>query len=96
MPLTRYERGVIEDIINKVIKQQESIDFLIAEISRLSEAVEKLGGNNLLNLSTEEIIDIIEDAVRAIIKKALVKKHTHLTDLEGGPAFAEKGANLIE
>lgn len=96
MPLTRYERGVIEDLLNRVIEQQAILIDFQAEITRLNTAIENISGNNLLQLSTEEQASAIEEAVKKIIKKLNIKMHNHLSDQEGGPAFAKKGATLIE
>jgi len=96
MPLTGYERGVIEDLMNRILKQQNIIDTLNLEVARLNTAIVNLGGNNILELSSEEQADALEDAIRRVIKKLNVKLHTHLSDQEGGPAFAQKGATLID
>lgn len=96
MPLTRYERGVIEDLINRVIDQQNAIIEIQKDIVTLKTTVENLAGNNLLSLSTDEQVAAIEEAVKKIIKKQPIKKHTHLTNQEGGDAFAKKGASLID
>ena len=95
MPLTRYERGVIEDLMNKVLKLQEALNLLEGEVSRLNTAIANLGGSNLLGLSEEEQADALEGAIKRVIKRLNVKNHTHLSDQEGGPAFAKKGATLI-
>lgn len=96
MPLTRYERGVIEDLINRVVKLQDKADQLEADLNIANQAIVNLGGNNLLTLSTEEQASALEEAIKNIINKLNVKKHTHLSDEEGGDAFAKKGATLIE
>ena len=95
MPLTRYERGVLEDLMNKVIKQQKAIDFLELEVSNLNTAIVDLGGNNVLDLSAEEQANALAAAIARVIEGLDVKIHTHLSDREGGPAFAKKGATLI-
>lgn len=95
MPLTRYERGVIEDLMNKVVKQQDSINFLQGEVARLNTTIVNLGNSGILALSPKEQAEALEESVKIIIRKLNVKKHNHLSDQEGGPAFAKKGATLI-
>jgi len=96
MPLTRYERGVLEDLMNKVLDQQKAIKFLESEVNRLNDAIVNLGGNNVLELSEEEQADALSAAIRRVLRGLNVKLHTHLSDQEGGDAFAKKGATLIE
>lgn len=96
MPLTREERCVIEEVINRVAKLDERIAILEADVATLLEFSSQLKeSGNFLDFSDDEIKDFIRESVRDLIKELAVKKHTHQTDEEGGPAFAQKGANLI-
>ena len=97
MSLTRREREIIEDMLRKLDQLEENIFQLDTNLTVLSNAVSILSGRkNVCDLSKDELVLCIREAVEEIIKTTRIKKHTHKNDKQGGPAFAKLGATLIE
>ena len=97
MSLTRREREIIEDMLRKLDQLEENIFQLDTNLTVLSNAVSILSGRkNVCDLSKDELVLCIREAVEEITKTTKIKKHTHKNDKQGGPAFAKLGATLIE
>jgi len=97
MPFTREERQLIEEIVNRLIKLQNRVTTLEEDMFTVQEFLETLKNITAFSdLSDAEIKLKIANAVQELINELPTKLHTHLSDQEGGPAFARKGARLID
>jgi hypothetical protein len=97
MPFTRDERAVIEDLLNKIEKLDRRLVDISETLIAVSNYLDIVGAKpSILELSDEELKEILRDAVRDIVRGIPVVKHTHESDTQGGDAFAKKGATLIE
>ena len=97
MSLTRREREIIEDMLKRLDELEENVFQLDTNLTVLADAVSILSGKkNVCDLSKDELVLCIREAVEEITKTTSIKKHTHKTDKQGGPAFAKLGANLID
>lgn len=97
MSLTRREREIIENMLNRLDNFKKDILQLDENLIVLSNAVSILSGRkNVCDLSKDELVLCIREAVEEITKTTKIKKHTHKNDKQGGPAFAKLGATLIE
>ena len=97
MSLTRREREIIEDMLRRLDGLEEDIFQLDANLTILANAVAQLASRpTVCDISEERLVECITSAVQKIVGNTKIKKHTHKTAEEGGPAFAKLGANLID
>lgn len=97
MSLTRREREIIEDMLRKLDELEENIFQLDANLTILANTVSQLASRpTVCDISTKRLVECIRGAVEDIIKTTEIKRHSHQTAKQGGPAFAKLGANLID
>jgi len=92
MTFTREERAVIEDMRNKLNSLKETILYLnsrIENIANISDAA--MSKKGIRDMSKSEL----EEILGSLLKNGLLP-HNHTSDSQGGPAFAQLGATLIE
>lgn len=97
MPFTDEERALIESLVVKCLDLQQNFNNLVDKVNKNTNwTLKHEYPRTILDLSEDEIKEKIRSAVNAILRGTPVKNHTHLNDQEGGPAFAKKGATLID
>jgi replicative superfamily II helicase len=96
MPLTREERLIIEEVIKRVTRLNTRLNALEQRVGNLETFADDLNTQNILDFTDEELEAFIRNAVRNIISKSSVPIHDHTTDQQGGAAFAQLGAQLID
>jgi len=96
MSYTREERQLIDKLVKRVIKLSDRQAELVKAVDTIENHLDDPSTATIGTLSKEELIPKIKEAVEDIIKQAPIKVHSHLSNQEGGPAFARKGATLID
>ena len=94
MTFTREERAVIEDMLNR-------IEALKSEIVSVRTQLNMVGDLSEVGAAKKTIADLSNSELKSLLAGVIKQsggliKHNHKDDKEGGPCFAELGANLVE
>ena len=96
MALTHEERLALEKAIKRIRKLEARTDTLELRINELQDIIDKLGlANNMNDWTTEEWDEFLRPYIMKYTRQATLQRHDHSDDLNGGPCFAQLGANLI-
>ena len=97
MPYSREERDLMNKIVNNIKQLSEDVQSLNDRLLEIQGFIDSSKFHpDFRTLSKKEIEDTIQAAVQSIIKRTNVPLHTHLDNINGGPAFASKGARLVD
>lgn len=97
MALTRQERLTIEETIKRIRKLEQQVASINSKISELENILNKMDlGTNMNDWTAEQWRSFLIPFIRAEVAKMPIKKHNHTNDSQGGDAFAELGARLVE
>jgi len=108
MPLTRQERKVIEELIKRSNELTAQLNQVTEELNKVIGMLNKMQlADSMNDWTIEQWSDFLKPIINDVIEKgagsatganggSTIKIHNHKTEAEGGPAFAELGARLVE
>jgi hypothetical protein len=98
MPLTRDERSVVEDLVRRVRNLEQRADDVDLALNGILEAIASLDSEtNMSDWTQKQWSEFLKPYIKKYLDSgSALPPHDHTSDQQGGPAYADKGARLID
>jgi hypothetical protein len=98
MPLTREERSVVEDLIRRVRNLEQRADDADLVLNGILEAIAGLDSEtNMSDWTQKQWTEFLKPHIKKYLEGgSAIPKHDHTSDQQGGSAYADLGARLLD